>query len=353
MSASHASSAPSSSGTHEGGVCSSRRLHPSILVVIGMVAIALAVIASVSLGAREVSLSEILGGIFGSSQDLGAIAVRERLPRTVIALVVGAALSLAGVLMQSLTRNPVADPGILGINMGASLAIVMGIAFLGLSSLWQYLWLALAGAILTALFVQAVGSAGPGGQTPVKLALAGVATSAALSSVVSAILLPRAQIMEDFRFWQVGSLGRGTWETLGTIAPFLIIGALAALIISSPLDSLALGEEMAIGLGVNVPLTRAVAALSGVLLCAASTAVAGPIGFVGLMIPHVIRLLIGPSHLWLMILSSIGGATLLTFSDVIGRILLEQGEVPVGVITAFIGAPILILIARSAKVRTL
>ncbi|MDO4260328.1 MAG: iron chelate uptake ABC transporter family permease subunit, partial [Actinomycetaceae bacterium] len=132
-----------------------------------------------------------------------------------------------------------------------------------------------------------------------------------------------------------------------------IIGALAALIISSPLDSLALGEEMAIGLGVNVPLTRAVAALSGVLLCAASTAVAGPIGFVGLMIPHVIRLLIGPSHLWLMILSCIGGAALLTFSDVVGRILLEQGEVPVGVITAFIGAPILILIARSAKVRTL
>lgn len=328
------------------------RHHRMAALGVLLIAVVLAACASIALGARVVSLAEIVQGLRdgGDGAGLGAVAVTERLPRTVTALVAGAALGVSGALMQTLTRNPIADPGILGINTGASLAMVTAIAFGGITTLPQYLWTALIGAGLTAVFVYLVGSLGPGGATPVKLALAGVATTAALSSLISAVMLPRAAALTDFRFWQVGSLGRGTWQSLATVAPFLLVGALLALVVASPLNSLALGDEMAVGLGVHVARTRVLAAAAGVVLSATTTALAGPIGFVGLMVPHAVRMVIGADNRWVLPASALGGAALLTAADVVGRVIARPGVVSVGVVTAFIGAPVLILIARGTKV---
>ena len=322
----------------------------ALLTVLAVVA----ALCSIAFGSRIVGFEEIVGGLTGSRSDIGALVVAERVPRTVVALVAGAALGVSGALMQAVTRNPIADPGILGVNTGASLAILIGVAFLGISGASQFLWFALIGAAVTAVLVYTIGSLGPGGPTPVKLALAGVATSAALSCVISAVMLPLAQGLDDYRFWQMGSLGRGTWSSLTTIAPFLAVATLLAVLVAGPLNSLALGEEMAIGLGVNVTRTRLAAAGAGVLLCSAVTAVVGPIGFVGLMVPHTVRMLCGPDHRWLLPLSALCGADLLTLSDVLGRIVSRpSAALPVAVVTAFVGAPILIMIARGTKVREL
>lgn len=344
------STVPAAAGTGAG-----RQLRRSLAALALLTVLAVvAALCSIAFGSRIVGFEEIVGGLTGSRSDIGALVVAERVPRTVVALVAGAALGVSGALMQAVTRNPIADPGILGVNTGASLAILIGVAFLGISGASQFLWFALIGAAVTAVLVYTIGSLGPGGPTPVKLALAGVATSAALSCVISAVMLPLAQGLDDYRFWQMGSLGRGTWSSLTTIAPFLAVATLLAVLVAGPLNSLALGEEMAIGLGVNVTRTRLAAAGAGVLLCSAVTAVVGPIGFVGLMVPHTVRMLCGPDHRWLLPLSALCGADLLTLSDVLGRIVSRpSAALPVAVVTAFVGAPILIMIARGAKVREL
>ena len=344
------STVPAAAGTGAGRQLRRCLAALALLTVLAVVA----ALCSIAFGSRIVGFEEIVGGLTGSRSDIGALVVAERVPRTVVALVAGAALGGSGALMQAVTRNPIADPGILGVNTGASLAILIGVAFLGISGASQFLWFALIGAAVTAVLVYTIGSLGPGGPTPVKLALAGVATSAALSCVISAVMLPLAQGLDDYRFWQMGSLGRGTWSSLTTIAPFLAVAALLAVLVAGPLNSLALGEEMAIGLGVNVTRTRLAAAGAGVLLCSAVTAVVGPIGFVGLMVPHTVRMLCGPDHRWLLPLSALCGADLLTLSDVLGRIVSRpSAALPVAVVTAFVGAPILIMIARGAKVREL
>ncbi len=344
------STVPAAAGTGAGRQLRRCLAALALLTVLAVVA----ALCSIAFGSRIVGFEEIVGGLTGSRSDIGALVVAERVPRTVVALVAGAALGVSGALMQAVTRNPIADPGILGVNTGASLAILIGVTFLGISGASQFLWFALIGAAVTAVLVYTIGSLGPGGPTPVKLALAGVATSAALSCVISAVMLPLAQGLDDYRFWQMGSLGRGTWSSLTTIAPFLAVATLLAVLVAGPLNSLALGEEMAIGLGVNVTRTRLAAAGAGVLLCSAVTAVVGPIGFVGLMVPHTVRMLCGPDHRWLLPLSALCGADLLTLSDVLGRIVSRpSAALPVAVVTAFVGAPILIMIARGAKVREL
>ena len=328
-----------------------RRTGPVLILLAGLVVVA--ALCSIAFGARVVGLEEILHGLTGSGSDLGAAAVAERLPRTAAALAAGAALAVSGALMQAVTRNPIADPGILGINTGSSLAIVASIAFLHISSTFEYLWISMLGAGVTAVFVYAVGSTGPGGATPVKLALAGVATSAAMSSLISAIMLPRAQGLNDFRVWQVGSVGRGTWESLAAGAPFLVAAGVLAVVVARPLNSLALGDEMATGLGVNVMRTRLLASAAGVIACATTTALVGPIGFVGLMVPHAVRMLIGPDNRRLLVLSALGGAALLTLADVVGRVVARPSGLSAGIVTAFVGAPVLIAIVRGAKAREL
>lgn len=311
-------------------------------------------IASLVFGSRPVRFHELIDGLFHPEVDsYGANIVRKRISRTVFSLLCGAALGISGALMQSVTRNPLADPSILGVNTGASLFVVCGIAFLNISSANQYIWLALAGAAITAVFVFGIGSMGRGGATPIKLVLAGAAISAALSSLVTAIMIPRSYVMDQFRFWQVGSVGSATWSGISTFIPFLIVGVIIALLTAPALNALALGDDVATGLGVRTGTLRFIAALAGVLLCGAATALAGPIGFIGLLSTHVIRLILGPDLRYVIPMSAIAGAIILTISDVGGRLISNPGELEVGVVTAFIGAPILIILAMRSKVRSL
>ncbi|MDP3951506.1 iron ABC transporter permease [Microbacterium sp.] len=329
-----------------------QRLRVLWLIVTAAVLIVL-MLLSVAIGSREVSWDDIVAGLFGSTDTLGEAAVVTRIPRTMLAVIVGAALGLSGAVMQGVTRNPLADPGILGINMGASLAVVIGIAWFGLSSADGYLWVAILGAGITAVFVYSVGSLGRGGATPLKLALAGAATAAALSSFVTAVYLPRGDISGIVRSWLIGGVGGATWGPIQQMLPFLVVGLLICLLSARGLNSLALGDDLAAGLGERVALVRGSAALGAVLLCGAATAIAGPIAFVGLMIPHACRLLVGVDHRWLLPFSAVAGAGLVVAADILGRIVARPSEIDVGIITAIIGAPVFIAIVRRQKVRNL
>ncbi len=325
-----------------------------ILAGVGAVGLLLSVLASLALGSRNVGLKEVLEALLHSGgTSFDSLVVHERIPRTVFSIIAGASLGVSGALMQAITRNPIADPSILGVNTGASLFVVSGIAFFHINTANQYIWFALTGAAVTAVFVYRIGSMGSGGATPIKLALAGAAASAALSSLVSAVILPRTEVMNAFRFWQVGSVSGATWEGILSVSPFLVVGLVIGILLASALNALALGDDVATGLGVNTGLIRIAGALAGVLLCGATTALAGPIGFVGLMIPHTMRLICGPNLRYIVPMSAIGGAILLTVSDIIGRLIGYPGELEAGIITAFFGAPILILIAMRVKVRSL
>lgn len=332
-----------------------RRPGPSRLVwlLVSVLALLLVGLASVAFGVRSVGWSDILIGIGGSPDTIAQAAVEKRVPRTLLAIVAGAALGLAGAVMQGVTRNPLADPGILGVTTGASLAVVTGIAFFGLSAPSAYIWVAILGAALAAVFVYFVGSLGRGGATPLKLALAGAATSAAFSSLISAILLPRIDVMNQFRFWQIGGVGGATYPKIVQVLPFLAIGALLSIAAARGLNSLALGDDVAAGLGEKVAHTRILAATGAILLCGAATAVAGPIAFVGLAVPHLCRLLVGVDHRWLLPFSMVVGSILLTSADVLGRLVARPAEVDVGIITALLGAPFFIWIVRRQKVRAL
>ncbi len=316
--------------------------------------IALCALASLAFGARYIDFPDVMKALFRPDHtSFTAMVVRERIPRTVFGMIAGASLGVSGALMQAITRNPIADPSILGVNTGASLFVVSGIAFFHISSAGQYIWFALAGAAVTAAFVYGIGSIGHGGATPIKLALAGAATSAALSSLVSAVILPRTEVMNAFRFWQVGSVSGANWEGIASVSPFLILGLVIGILATPALNALALGDDIATGLGVRTGIVRIVSAIAGVLLCGATTALAGPIGFVGLMIPHTMRLLCGPNMRYIVPMSAVGGAILLTISDIVGRVLGGPGELEAGIVTAFFGAPILIIIAKRAKVRSI
>lgn len=311
-------------------------------------------ILSVSFGVRAVSLDDILAALSGQDDTVGQAAIIKRIPRTVLAILVGAALALSGATMQAVTRNPIAEPGILGISNGASLAVVIGLAFFGAGGALTQMFVAVIGAAVAAVFVYTVGSLGRGGATPLKLALAGAATSAALASLISAVLLPRADLLEAFQAWQVGGVGGAEWPRIAITAPALALGALICFACARGMNSLALGDDLASGLGENVFRTRLISAAGAVILAGAATAIAGPIGFVGLVIPHICRMLIGTDHRWLLPFSAVAGAALLLAADVVGRVIAPSGEeIQVGIITAIIGAPFFIWIVRRQKVREL
>ena len=326
-----------------------------VLVIILCLAL-LSVIAmfSVSLGVKRIAFSKVMEVIFGNDLDsIEATIILQRIPRTVFGILAGGALGISGALMQSITRNPIADPSILGVNTGASLFVVAGIAFFNITAAYQYIWLAIIGAGLTAVFVYSVASMGKDGATPLKLALSGSAVSIVLGSLVSTIMLPNNRVMEAFRFWQVGSIGSATWENIAIISPFLILGFIISMLISGYLNNLALGDEAATALGTNVVLTRSVGALASVLLCGAATALAGPIGFIGLIIPHIVRLVFGSEMSKMLPLSFIGSGILLLLSDILGRIIGSPGETEVGIVTAVLGAPIFIFAIRKGRVKSL
>lgn len=325
----------------------------TLWLLAALLVLAAVMVASLAYGSRDVPWADVQAAIGGADGTLGEAAAAKRIPRTLLAVVIGAALALSGAVMQGVTRNPLADPGILGVNMGASLAVVTGVAFFGLTSPTSYIWVAIVGAAASALFVYTVGTLGRGGATPLKLALAYAATSAAFASLVSAVVLPRNDIAGSFRLWQIGGVGGASYERIGQVLPFLAAGFLLCLLSARALNSLALGDELAAGLGERVALVRAVAALGAVLLCGAATAVAGPIAFVGLVVPHTCRLLVGVDHRWLLPLSMLLGAVLLTAADVVGRVVARPSEIDVGIVTALIGAPFFIYIVRRQKVRAL
>jgi len=306
--------------------------------------------ASLAVGARQLSPGTIVAALTGFDPGNGDHAVvQARVPRTVLGLLAGGALGLAGAAMQGVARNPLADPGILGVNAGAALAVVAGIHLAGVTSLTGYLWLAFAGAAAAAVVVYLIAAAGRGGATPVKLALAGAALSAALFSLMNVILISSQDTLDRFRFWQVGGLAGRDWSVVLAGLPFLAAGAVLVVGAGRALNGLALGDDVARGLGQRVGLTRGVTALGVVLLCGAATALAGPIGFVGLVVPHAVRLLSGPDYRWILPLSLVLGPCLLLLADVAGRVVLLPGEVPAGIMTALVGAPVFVWLVRRSK----
>lgn len=325
----------------------------SISLITLLILLVLLCFISIAFGTREVPWQEIINALQGQVETVGEAAVAMRIPRTLLAVIAGAALGLSGAIMQGVTRNPLADPGILGVNIGASFFVVVGLAWFGMNQLQSYVWMAILGSAVTAVFVYTIGSMGRGGATPLKLALAGAATSAALSCFTIAVVLPRNDIAGGARSWQIGGVGGATFEAITMVLPFLVIGLLFSVLTARKLNSLALGDDLAAGLGENVVWARATAGLGAILLCGATTAICGPIGFVGLVIPHFCRLLVGVDHRWLLPFSALSGASLLVLADIVGRIISRPSELSVGVVTAFIGAPFFIWIVRRQRVREL
>jgi iron complex transport system permease protein len=320
---------------------SARRLALPAGAAISVAVLAGAGVLSLVVGARWVPLA----ALWDPAHPLHAI-VEARLERTVLGLAVGAALGLAGALMQGLTRNPLADPGILGVNAGATFAMVVGMTALGLTALGQLLPMAFAGAAVAAAGVHAIASLGRDGATPMKLAITGAALTAGLSSWTTGLLLADRRTMESFRYWQVGTIGGRGLDVLVVGLPFLALGAVLALAGARLLDTLALGDDLARGLGRRTARDRLVLAVAIVLLAGTATALAGPIAFVGLVVPHVVRGLVGPGHRRVLPFSMLAGAALVVVADTIGRVVLPPSEVQVGIMAAAVGVPVLIALIR-------
>ena len=317
----------------------------------GLAAAALLLLAvlvlSICLGAKSLSVGDVWHGLSDSSSPYYTVVHQMRLPRTLLGLLVGLALGLAGAVMQALTRNPLADPGLLGINAGASAAVVTSIWLFGIGTFDGYVWFALAGAAIATTAGYLVG--GGRGATPVRLALAGAALNATLFSYVSVAMLLDSASLEAMRFWTVGSLAGATPTTVVRVLPFAAVGLVLALALARPLNALALGEDSARALGSRPTAVRAAAIVAVTLLCGAATAACGPIVFVGLMVPHVVRTITGPDLRWLLPYCAVLAPVVLLGADVLGRILARPGEIQVGVVTSVVGGPVFLYFLRRAK----
>lgn len=322
-----------------------------LAVAAAVVALLVAVLLSLAVGARPIAPSAVFDALLhGGTSDSAEVVRQLRLPRTLIGLMVGASLALAGTVLQGLTRNPIADPGILGISQGASVGVVLAIAFAGVHTLLGHVWFAFAGAALASVAVYAIGSSGRGGATPVKLALGGAAINALLVSVTMAVLTTKAAALDEFRFWQVGALGGRDAEIAVQLLPFLLLGTVLVVSVARGLDALALGEDMAKGLGRRVAAVRVVGGIGATILTGAGVAAAGPIAFIGLAVPHIARAIVGTDHRWVLPLAALIGPVMLLVSDVAGRVLFPPSEVPAGVMTALIGVPFLVALIRRKTV---
>ena len=326
-------------GPHGGGPA--RRPGLPITAAVWVAVVVGAGVLSLVVGARSVPLD----AIWDDAHPLHAV-VQARFERTVLGFAVGAALGLAGALMQGLTRNPLADPGILGVNAGATFSMVIGMTVFGFTSMSQFLPMAFLGAALAAVLVHAIASLGRDGATPMKLAITGAALSAGLASWTTGVLLADRKTMESFRFWQVGTVGGRGFDVLVAGLPFLVIGAVLALTGARLLNTLALGDDLARGLGRHTSRDRLLLALAIVLLAGTATALAGPIAFVGLVVPHVVRTFVGSDYSRVLPFSMLVGAALVVLADTAGRVVLPPAEVQVGIMAAVVGVPVFLALIR-------
>lgn len=304
-----------------------------------------------AVGSRPIGLGTVIEALLhpDHANPDHAVILDQRLPRTLIGLAVGAALGMAGAVMQGITRNPIADPGLLGVNAGASLAVVAAITWFGVAGATGYVPFAFAGAALATVLVYAIAALARDGATPVTLALVGAALTAAATSLTTMLLLIDLDTLNTFRFWLVGSLVARDLGALAALAPFLVAGAVLALSAGRMLNALQLGDDVAAGLGQHLGRARAAAATSVVLLCGSAVALAGPIVFIGLVVPHIARRFTGPDQRRLLVLSMLLGPTLLVSADVIGRVIARPGEIEAGLVAAFLGAPVMIALVRRGR----
>ncbi len=326
-----------------------------LLLTGSAVATAVATLVGFGIGSHPIPVATVVEAILDYDPQNAdhVIVLASRIPRVVLGVIVGAGLGAAGALMQSLTRNPLADPGILGINAGAALLITIGIAYLGVTDVSGYVWLAFIGAAGAAVIVHALGTAHRSAATPVRIALAGTAVSIAIAAVTQIVVLNNETAFLYFRYWSVGSLqGRG-FDVILSVLPFLAVGILLALALARPLDALALGEDTARSLGTPVGATRIGTAAAVVLLAGAATAAAGPIGFIGLAAAHIVRSVTGNAHRWLLPCSIVVGAGLLVIADAVGRALAAPADLQSGIAAALLGSPLFILLVRSRRVASL
>ncbi|CAL9322138.1 iron chelate uptake ABC transporter family permease subunit [Streptomyces olindensis] len=324
-----------------------RRAVRAFGLLLSVAILVLVALASIAIGAKELSLGQVWHGLFEDSGTYGDVVVAERLSRTVLGLLAGAALGLAGAVLQALTRNPLADPGLLGINAGASAAVVTAITFLGITSLSGYVWFAFFGAAAVGALVWFLG--GSRGATPVRLALAGTAISAALYGYLQAVMIMDDAALGKMRFWTIGSLSAATDSVITQVLPFLLAGMVLALALARPLNAMAMGDDTAKALGANLNRTRALSMLAATVLCGAATAACGPIVFVGLMVPHVVRSFTGPDLRWILPYAAILSPVLLLGADVLGRIVARPSELQVGIVTAILGGPVFIFLVRRRR----
>uniref|UniRef100_J1RF71 Ferrichrome ABC transport system permease protein n=1 Tax=Streptomyces auratus AGR0001 TaxID=1160718 RepID=J1RF71_9ACTN len=314
--------------------------------------LAVVAVLGIAVGAKQIPLDQVWHGVFHYTGTDTDVVIRDvRFPRTLLGLLVGAALGLAGTVMQALTRNPLADPGVLGINAGASAAVVTAISFFGVTSLSGYVWCAFAGAAVVSVAVYVLG--GTRSATPVRLALAGTALTAVLVGYLNAVNLMDTAALDKMRFWTVGSLAAATMPTVTRIAPFLAVGAVLALLLARPLNALALGDDQARALGTRLTRTRVLAMVTVTVLCGGATAACGPIVYVGLMVPHVVRALTGPDLRWVLPYSAVLSPVLLVGADVLGRVVARPGELQAGIVTALAGGPVFIYLVRRRRMAQL
>ncbi|MDK1347326.1 iron chelate uptake ABC transporter family permease subunit [Streptomyces sp. 378] len=326
---------------------SNRRAVRAFGLLLSVGILVLVALSSIAIGAKELSLGQVWHGLFEDSGTYGDVVVAERVSRTVLGLLAGAALGLAGAVLQALTRNPLADPGLLGINAGASAAVVTAITYFGVTSLSGYVWFAFFGAAAVGALVWFLG--GSRGATPVRLALAGTAISAALYGYLQALMIMDEAALGRMRFWTVGSLASATDSTITQVLPFLLAGTVLALALARPLNAMAMGDDTAKALGADLNRTRALSMLAATVLCGAATAACGPIVFVGLMVPHIVRSFTGPDLRWILPYAAILSPVLLLGADVIGRIVARPSELQVGIVTAILGGPVFIFLVRRRR----
>ena len=309
--------------------------------------LAVTCVASLAIGTENVGLDTVWQAVSGY-RDIGDqwIVHELRIPRTALALLVGLALGLSGTLIQAVGRNPLADSEILGINSGAALFIVCAIAFLGMSGIWTYIWFGFAGALFAMALVYLVGLTGRSAVTPVRVLLAGVAVGAVMDGIGFTVRLHSPRAFDNMRFWDAGALDGRPMDVAATIAPFIAIGVVLCVVVSRSLNVTALGDDLAKSMGGNVARTQVLSLVAVTLLAGAATAGAGPIGFVGLMVPHAVRPFTGPDWRWILAYATVAAPTLLLAADILGRVVIRPAELPAGIVTAFVGAPVLIWLIR-------